>query len=271
MAKCLRKAARMTTAVAPLLSISPRGQLTARPRACLEQIPRRPTSPQRLVRRAKRLLALETGAPQCHVLRQLPRKRGTVQVWGRRWCALASQREHMDADGSRDTARTTVLVEALTDPPRAGTPATLTAAPSVQIVAVACADPAEAGRPVSHGTPREGAEEGRTRGLVASISTRSGGRFFQSGGCAAPAGRVWAPRQAGCPRRLDRPSGCRGCSVAAGARRGPGRRPGHQDRGEERETSTGAGRAHLADAARSGRASCGCIPPPWDAGLERQL
>ena len=71
----------MTTAVAPSLSIVPRIQLTAQQRACLEQIARRQTSPQRLVRRAKILLALATGATQCHVMRQLHLNRGTVQVW----------------------------------------------------------------------------------------------------------------------------------------------------------------------------------------------
>ena len=59
----------MTTAVAPSLSISPRVQLTARQRACLEQIARRQTSPQRLVRRAKILLALETGGSCTSTLR----------------------------------------------------------------------------------------------------------------------------------------------------------------------------------------------------------
>jgi putative transposase len=197
MAKCLRKDARMTTAVAPLLSISPRVQLPARQRACLEQIPRRQTSPQRLGRRAKILLALETGATQGHVMRQMHLNRGTVQVWGRRWCALASQLEHMEADGSSDKALTTVIVEARTDPPRAGTPATLTAEQMVQMVAVACEDPAESGRPVRHWTPREVAEEVRKRGIVETISPRSGGRFLKSGGLAAPSGRVLAQRQAG--------------------------------------------------------------------------
>src|SRR5262245_41486768 len=107
MAKFLRKEARMTTAVAPLLSVSSRVQLTARQRACLEQIARRQTSPQRLVRRAKILLALETGATQCHVMRQMHLNRGTVQVWGRWWCALASTLEQMEADGSSDKVLTT--------------------------------------------------------------------------------------------------------------------------------------------------------------------
>ena len=102
----------MTTAVAPFPSISPRGQLTARQRACLEQIARRQTSPQRLVRRAKMLLALETGATQCYVMRQMHLNRGTVQVWCRRWCALASRLAQMEADESSDKVLTTVIVEA---------------------------------------------------------------------------------------------------------------------------------------------------------------
>ena len=187
----------MPPAVAPSRSISPRVQLTARQRACLEQMARRQTSPQRVVRRAKILLALATGATQCYVMRQLHLNRGTVHVWCRRWCALASQLEQMEADESSDKVLTTVIVEALTDSPRAGTPATFTAEQIVQIVAVACEDPADAGRPVSHWTPREVAEEVRKRGIVETISTRSVGRFLKSGGFAAPSGRVLAQRQTG--------------------------------------------------------------------------
>ena len=186
----------MTTAVAPSLSISPRVQLTARQRACLEQIARRQTSPQRLGRRAKILLALETGATQCHVMRQLHLNRGTVQVWYRRWCALTSKLEQMEADGSSDKVLTTVIVEALTDHPRAGTPATFTAEQIVQIVAVACEPPEESGRPISHWTPREVADEVRQRGIVDAISTRSVGRFLKSGRFEAASGRVLAQCEA---------------------------------------------------------------------------
>jgi putative transposase len=103
----------------------------------------------------------------------------------------------MEADGSSDKVLTTVIVEALTDHPRAGTPATFTAEQIVQMVAVACEDPADSGRPVSHWTPREVAEEVCKRGIVETISTRSIGRFLKSGGFAAPSGRVLAQRQAG--------------------------------------------------------------------------
>jgi hypothetical protein len=79
----------MSTTVSPSPAVSPRVQLTARQRTCLEQLARRQPSPQRLVRRAKILLALETGSTQCHVTRQMPRKRGTVRAWRQRWLALA--------------------------------------------------------------------------------------------------------------------------------------------------------------------------------------
>ena len=163
-------------------------------------------------------------------MRQMRLNRGTVQVWCRRWCALAPRLAQREADEGSDKALTTRMVEALADHPRAGTPATFTAEQMVQIVAVACEDPADSGRPVSHWTPREVAEEVRKRGIVEAISTRSVGRFLKSGGCAAPSGRVLAQRQAGGPRRVYRPSGGRVCSVSAGTSRGPGRGPCHQYR-----------------------------------------
>jgi putative transposase len=103
----------------------------------------------------------------------------------------------MEADESSDKALTTVIVEALTDHPRSGTPATFTPEQIVQIVAVACEDPRDSGRPVSHWTPREVAEEVRKRGIVEAISTRSVGRFLKSGRFTAPSGGVLAQRQAG--------------------------------------------------------------------------
>jgi putative transposase len=177
MAKFFRKDARMTMTIAPSPAVSPRVQMTAQQRACLEQIARRQTSPQRLVRRATLLLALETGVTQCHVMRQMHLNRGTVQMWCRRWCALAPTLAQLEADEGSDKALTTMMVGALADHPRAGTPATFTAEQMVQIIAVACEDPADSGRPVSHWTPREVAEEVRKRGLIETISTRSVGRF----------------------------------------------------------------------------------------------
>ena len=191
MAKASRKDAHMTPPV------SPRVQLTTRQRTCLEQIIRRQTSPQRLVRRAKILLALETGANECHVMRQMHLNRGTVRAWRQRWGAFAPKLEQLEAEEGSDKTLCTMIVEALTDHPRPGTPATFTAEQIVQIVAVACEEPGDSGRPVSHWTPREVAEEVRKRGIVATISTRSVGRFLKSGRFTAPSSGILAQRQTG--------------------------------------------------------------------------
>ena len=190
MAKASRKDAHMTP------TVSPRVQLTPRQRTCLEQIIRRQTSPQRLVRRAKILLALETGANECHVMRQMHLNRGTVRVWRQRWLAFAPKLAQLEANAGSDKTLCTMIVEALTDHPRPGTPATFTAEQIVQIVAVACEDPADSGRPVSHWPPREVAAEVRKRGSVATLSTRSVGRFLKSGRSPAPSSGILAQRQA---------------------------------------------------------------------------
>src|SRR5262249_25258627 len=124
-------------------------------------------------------------------------KGGTEKGGGGGWGAIASKREKMEADGSSDKVLTTMIVEALTDHPRAGTPATFTAEQIVQIVAVACEAPADSGRPVSHWTPREVAEEVRKRGIVATIRTPGVGRFLKSGRFTAASGGILAQRQAG--------------------------------------------------------------------------
>src|SRR5438445_13854990 len=103
MAKFFRKDTLMTTAVAPFPSVSSRVQLTTRQQACLEQIVRRQTSPQRLVRRAKILLALETGANQCHVTRQMRLNRGTVHTWRRGWFALSPKPGQIEAVGRHES------------------------------------------------------------------------------------------------------------------------------------------------------------------------
>ena len=179
------------------LPLSPTVQLTIRQRTCLEQILRRQTSPQRLVRRAKILLALETGVNQCQVMRQMHLNRGTVRVWRQRWLAFAPKLAQLEADEGSDKTLCTMIVEALTDHPRSGTPATFTAEQIVQIVAVACEAPADSGRPVSHWTPREVAAEVRKRGIIETISTRSVGRFLKSGRSPAPSSGILAQRQAG--------------------------------------------------------------------------
>src|SRR5262249_38701634 len=128
----------MPTAIAPAPTASSQVQLTARHRACLEQIARWQTSPQRRGRPGQQPLALEEGGPHGPVTRQMHLNRGTVPTWRQRWVALAPKREQREAEGGAEKALTTMIVEALPERPRSGTPATFTAEQIVQIIAVAC-------------------------------------------------------------------------------------------------------------------------------------
>lgn len=72
------------------------------------------------------------------------------------------------------------MVERLQDAPRPGAPATFGAEQWCQIMALACEQPEASGRPISHWTPRELADEACKRGIVATISERHVGRFLKS-------------------------------------------------------------------------------------------
>jgi putative transposase len=73
------------------------------------------------------------------------------------------------------------VVERWQDTPRSGALCTFSPEQWCQIMALACEPPTNAGRPISHWTPRELADEAIKRGIVATISERHVGRFLKSG------------------------------------------------------------------------------------------
>lgn len=152
--------------------------ITDAQRAILEQIVRRQTSPQHQVRRARIVLLAAAGETNQRIAARLEVHREMVSVWRGRWAA-AQARLTAAEQTSADLAA--VIADVLADAPRPGTPATFTAEQIVQIVALACTDPAESGRPITQWTPRELADEARERGIVPSISPQSGERFLKSG------------------------------------------------------------------------------------------
>ena len=152
--------------------------LTARQRAALERLIRRQTSPQRLVRRAELILEMASGATNAAVARRLKHTRKVATLWRRRWVECAPALQAAEAEGEDDKALDQFVAAILTDEHRAGAPGTFTPEQIVQIVAVACEDPAASGRPIDRWTPRELAEEAVQRGIVARISPRSVARFL---------------------------------------------------------------------------------------------
>jgi putative transposase len=169
-------------------------ELTARQRKILERFVRRETSPQRLVRRSSIVLGAADGANNEQIGRRLNIQRGTARTWRERWAAAAPGLQLAEEEGIDDKGLTELIEQVLADEPRPGAPGVFEAEQIVQIIAVACEDPQECGRPVTHWTPRELADEVIKRGIVSSISPRSVGRFLKGSGLEAPPEPLLAER-----------------------------------------------------------------------------
>lgn len=183
-------------------------RLSLRLRQLCDLLARRQHSSQQLLRRLQIICLAADGANNDQIARQLPCHRETAVTWRARWQAGAACLDAAAADGASDSQLLRLIEAILADEPRAGAPATFSPESLVQLMALACEDPQATGRPVSHWTPRELADEAVRRGIVARISPRSVGRFLKGGRPQAPSEPLLAQRPA---------QGARGVSPAGGA------------------------------------------------------
>jgi putative transposase len=146
----------------------------------LQSLVRARTTGQQLALRARIILLLAAGRNAPPVAQVLATTRRTVRLWRRHWLERCGQR----------------VWERLQEAPRPGTPATVSAEQWCQILALACEPPECSGRPISHWTPREVADEAIKRGLVEPISPRHVGRFLKGGRPQAPSQSLRAQRGA---------------------------------------------------------------------------
>jgi putative transposase len=156
----------------PPLNVSPLQQEQ------LQRLVRRATSPQRLVRRGKIMLAAAAGATMTKISQELHVDHDTVRLWRERWRAAESCLQAIEATGEPKLLRQAIEV-LLTDAPRPGAPGTFTLEQFMRIIALACEKPEAADRPVSSWTPRELADEAVKRGIVEQISPRTVERFLK--------------------------------------------------------------------------------------------
>jgi putative transposase len=158
----------------------------------LEAIVRRGKSAQSLVKRARVILLAAEGKNNERIARDVGMLRTAVRRWRERWTEAVSKLEAVEAKAPEDKELGRLIEVLLKDEQRSGRPPTFTAEQIVQIVAVACEEPKESGRPISHWTPRELADEVKKRKIVSSISPRHVARFFRRRGSQATQGRILA-------------------------------------------------------------------------------
>jgi len=155
--------------------------LSDRQRDLLRSLDKRHTASTRLARRVAVLLALDADPRLAAVARSLGLTRLTVRHWRDRWLASAPALLHAEQQGANDRRLLVLIEQELDDAPRPGGPATFSPEQIVQIVAVACEPPEKSGRPISHWSARELADEVKKRKIVSDISPRTVSRFLKTG------------------------------------------------------------------------------------------
>ncbi len=139
-------------------------QLTEPERSQLQQVVKRHSTPQQIALRANIILLADEGLNHRDIGRELNISRDMARLWRNRWLDL-SQKD-------------IPVLERLVDAPRSGGPATFSLEQILQLFAIACESPETYGRPISHWTSRELADEMIKQGIVESISPRHVGRLL---------------------------------------------------------------------------------------------
>lgn len=131
----------------------------------LQQLANRHTTPQQIARRAQIILLASEGKNHRQIARELNISRDMARTWRERWLESCE--------------REVPIGKRLEDAERIGAPLTFSAQQVIQLFAIACENPAESERPISHWTARELANEMTKRGIVKSISARHVRRLLE--------------------------------------------------------------------------------------------
>jgi putative transposase len=144
----------------------------------LQSIVRKSRCPQAIALRARAVLAAARGLNPSDAGRELGCTRLVARCWPERF-AQARQQWGDAANHWSEKVLTDKVLDALEDAERCGAPTTFTPQQMCQIMAVAVERPEECGRPVSHWSARELADEVIKRKIVPTISPRHVGRFLK--------------------------------------------------------------------------------------------
>lgn len=154
-------------------------ELSDRQQRVLKQLLRRQTSSQRLVRRVNIILTAAAGRNNEQIAKQFGLHRESVRHWRERWLKAVAGLAAVEAKERDDKPLVEAIEAVLADAYRSGAPSCFSAEQIVQIIAVACEDPAASGLPITHWTPQDLADEVLKRGIVERLSARSAGRFLK--------------------------------------------------------------------------------------------
>ena len=143
-------------------------KLSEKERQELERLVSKHQTGQQMALRARIILAANSGQTNTAIARKHEVKHDTVKLWRNRWVKL------------QDISLDDLSVEQrLSDAPRPGAPARITADQRCLIEALACEKPEASERPITHWTAREIADELKKRQIVENISPRHAARLLK--------------------------------------------------------------------------------------------
>jgi putative transposase len=141
--------------------------LTEDERKALQDIVKRHTAKQSVVKRAKIILLADNGKQHQEIARKLGIRNNTVSTWVARWRELSDKPPE----------------DRLQDAPRPGAPDKFTPEQLCQITAIACENPEDHGCPITHWTHRELARVLVEEGIVEDISPNHIGELLKKQIC----------------------------------------------------------------------------------------
>lgn len=155
-------------------------------RAELQQLVNRHNTAQQIVLRAQIILLASEGKNHGQIARTLDISLDMARLWRNRWLATSD--------------RQLSSVQRLQDLERMGAPLKFSMEQVTELFALACSKPEDYGRPISHWTPRELADELIKQGIMESISVRHVGRLLEEAQLKPHQSRYWLTPP--CGRRI---------------------------------------------------------------------
>lgn len=164
--------------------------ISERQQAVLRKLSTATTVAKRLVQRATILLLAFAGVDNRDIARQVDLGRHQVGTWRRRWRDAFANLIRIECVEDPPALRR-AIEDLLADEPRPGCPGQFTAEQLTLLLALACEPPERSGRPITHWTGKELAEEAAARGIVESISASQVNRYLREAELQPHKSRYW--------------------------------------------------------------------------------
>lgn len=164
--------------------------ISERQQTLLRQMAAATTSPVSLVQRAEIILRAFEGEENQTIAAAIDLNPTAVGMWRRRWVKAWPKLIQIECVETQAAFRR-AIEDVLSDLPRSGNPGKFTPEQITQILALACEPPARSGRPTTHWTNKELADEAKKRGIVESISASQVGRYLREAELQPHKSRYW--------------------------------------------------------------------------------